>query len=119
MKYEIDKFYKTVGGQKARIYGDDGHEPYKLHGALLTKDGWESNTWTASGRYNRSYTGDRDLTTEEWDDFKPTLPYLAWLFDSPTKASVDLAFFENNWTGDVGWCRAPWLDPPADWSPFK
>lgn len=43
---------KTKNGELARIYSEDGCEPYIYHGAIFTEDGWENSTWRADGSYH-------------------------------------------------------------------
>lgn len=50
LKIESGKFYKTRGGDKARIYALDGRSSYPVHGAMLISSGWQSYAWTATGK---------------------------------------------------------------------
>lgn len=42
----------TRGGQIARLYADDGSEPYLLHGAVEEEQygGWSAKTWKQDGK---------------------------------------------------------------------
>ena len=51
----------TRGGQIARLYADDGTEPYTLHGALDQDGGWTAETWTRYGLFGRVPVSDLDL----------------------------------------------------------
>lgn len=50
-KINLERRYKTKSGDKVRIYAIDGSDPYVVHGAVLTKTGWEAESWTAKGEY--------------------------------------------------------------------
>jgi hypothetical protein len=50
MKLSTDGFYRTRGGNKARIYATDGATYYPIHGAVLRDGEWAAWTWTAEGR---------------------------------------------------------------------
>ena len=51
----------TRGGRIARLYADDGTEPFVLHGAVGDKDGWTADTWTRDGGAGRFPASDLDL----------------------------------------------------------
>lgn len=42
---------QTRDGRAVRIYATDGACTYCIHGATLTKHGWEANRWDNNGRY--------------------------------------------------------------------
>lgn len=56
---------KLKDGSDARIYATDGCEPYVIHGAFLTDDGWESSTWKRHGQYGGHPCG-LDLNMESF-----------------------------------------------------
>ena len=45
---DINKQYRTRDGREVRIYATDGARG-KVHGAILTNEGWEHRTWNGSG----------------------------------------------------------------------
>jgi hypothetical protein len=47
-----DKQYKTREGQEVRIYATDGKGSYPIHGAVLTDEGWDEQTWKQDGGFN-------------------------------------------------------------------
>ena len=50
MKITLDKKYTTVNNKEVRIYAIDGISPYCVHGAILTDQGWDEETWSLSGK---------------------------------------------------------------------
>ena len=55
-----NKIYKTRDGREVRIYATDGAKR-KVHGAMLTDEGWEHRTWDATGRIMLCEPHDYDL----------------------------------------------------------
>ena len=55
-----DKQYRTRNGLEVRIYATDGAKG-KIHGAMLSDEGWEHRTWDASGRIMLCEPHDYDL----------------------------------------------------------
>lgn len=55
-----DKQYRTRDGREVRIYATDGAKG-KIHGAMLTDEGWEHRTWMSDGRIVLCQEHDYDL----------------------------------------------------------
>jgi len=55
-----DKQYRTRNGREVRIYATDGAKG-KIHGAMLTDEGWEHRTWMSDGRIVLCQEHDYDL----------------------------------------------------------
>ena len=68
-----DKQYRTRNGREVRIYATDGAKG-KIHGAMLTDEGWEHRTWDASGRIMLCEPHDYDLI-----EVKPRHKRTVWL----------------------------------------
>lgn len=49
--------YRTLQGGVARVYATDGAEPFPVHGAIWTHDGWTPASWSAHGTYGMSPSG--------------------------------------------------------------
>jgi len=45
---DSNKKYRTRDGREVRIYATDGAHG-KIHGAMLTEEGWEHRTWNNTG----------------------------------------------------------------------
>ena len=60
MMIDKNKIYKTRDGREVRIYATDGAKG-KVHGAMLTDEGWEHRTWDATGRIMLCELHDYDL----------------------------------------------------------
>lgn len=54
------KQYRTRNGREVRIYATDGAKG-KIHGAILTDEGWEHRTWMSDGRIMLCEPHDYDL----------------------------------------------------------
>ena len=46
---DINKNYRTKGGEEVRIYATDGSGWYPVHGAVKTAGGWRYVIWTNEG----------------------------------------------------------------------
>ena len=57
---DINKKYRTRHGREVRIYATDGAKN-KVHGAILTDEGWEHRTWISDGRIVLCQEHDYDL----------------------------------------------------------
>ena len=57
---DINKQYHTRDGREVRIYATDGARG-KVHGAILTNEGWEHRTWNSSGVIVLCQEHDSDL----------------------------------------------------------
>jgi len=51
MKISKRKKYKTVNGDKVRIYAVDGGSPHSVHGAILINKFWAVRGWTLTGLF--------------------------------------------------------------------
>ena len=49
MELSIGKWYRTRNGHKVIIYALNGMDPFPVHGAILTEDGWAIKTWNRDG----------------------------------------------------------------------
>jgi len=83
MMIDINKKYRTRNGREVRIYATDGAK-VKVHGAILTDEGWEHRTWMSNGCIVLCQEHDYDLIEVRprhkrtvwvnlYDDSKPTL----------------------------------------------
>lgn len=74
MKLEVGKFYKTRGGDKARIYAVDAGGDYPVHGAVYCpaphpgNSEWEFMTWCPDGSYYGNEDEDRLDIIAEWHE---------------------------------------------------
>ena len=94
MKLEIGKFYKTRGGHKVRIYATDGADN-KIHGAILSRDGWRATNWQADGTYLINTDDAWDIIAE-WKEpkLRPWRPE-----EVPVGAQVQMRGFRGIITG--------------------
>jgi hypothetical protein len=53
MNIDITKKYTTRDGREVRVYAVDGIAPYNVHGAVKYENGWDDQTWTEDGEYNK------------------------------------------------------------------
>ena len=69
MKIEAGKFYKTRGGNKARVYATDGGEGYPIHGAVSMPAGghWRSATWSDDGLYYNITGQNASAIDRDWE----------------------------------------------------
>ena len=56
-----DKQYTTKDGEEVRIYAIDGKGAFPIHGAVLTDEGWEENTWQEDGGFSSNEGTHLDL----------------------------------------------------------
>lgn len=93
MKIELNKFYRTRNGHKARIYTTDGYGDYPIHGAVLMDNGWRLAMWSSGG--NSYANGARQDTFDlisAWTD----------------TSSV-------NWAAMPAWCNYVAMDENGHW----
>ena len=93
---DISKTYRTRDGREVRIYATDGAHG-KVHGAMLTAEGWEHRTWGDSGRIMLCEQHDYDLI-----EVRPRIKRTVWLnvyedntlsvFGSETRAKQSLEY---------------------------
>ena len=70
---DIDKKYRTRGGNEVRIYAVDGDEPRPVHGAVKSQTGWIVSHWPQDG-IQSSYEGSNDLV-----EVKPRIKRTMWV----------------------------------------
>ena len=70
---DINKKYQTRDGREVRIYATDGAHG-KVHGAILTNDGWEHRTWNSSGLIVLCQEHDYDLI-----EVRPRHKWKVWM----------------------------------------
>lgn len=59
---DLTKPVTTRDGREARVYSQDGAEPWPIHGAIKNNLGWDSVSWTKQGqRLGPAFIGDGDL----------------------------------------------------------
>lgn len=69
LKIEVGKFYKTRGGQKARIYATDCGGTYLIHGEVLRRDSrWQCRSFTGCGEDGGRLPSGDDIVAEWVDD---------------------------------------------------
>lgn len=64
MHFDLNKMYKSWDGRRIRIYANDGHGEFPVHGAVENEDGWESSEWSSIG--TSIYELKEDIVSE-WD----------------------------------------------------
>jgi hypothetical protein len=70
---DIDKKYRTRGGNEVRIYAVDGDEPRPVHGAFKSPTGWVVSCWRQDGT-QLDFGGHYDLI-----EVKPRIQRTVWL----------------------------------------
>ena len=70
---DINKKYRTRGGNEVRIYAVDGDEPRPVHGAVKSQTGWIVSHWPKDG-IQSSYEGSNDLV-----EVKPRIQRTMWV----------------------------------------
>ena len=50
MEIKAGQIYKTRDNRKVRVYATDGDDTKPIHGAVETKYGWVSWSWTKQGK---------------------------------------------------------------------
>jgi len=71
---DINKKYRTRGGQEVRIYAIDGLDTHSVHGAMYTIGGWLSYTWRKDG----SFFSDMDYA-DDLIEVKPRIQRTMWV----------------------------------------
>jgi hypothetical protein len=69
-----NKTYRTRDGREVRIYAVDGDADLPVHGAILTKWGWQASTWTPNGLWAVDMTDGSDLI-----EVKPRIQREVWV----------------------------------------
>jgi len=82
MEIKVGAFYKTRGGQKARIYAVDGCNGEVIHGAIFQTGQWASISWLPSGSAYSNSQSEYDLI-EEWTEPKKTKELWLWVYYLP------------------------------------
>jgi hypothetical protein len=79
-KIDINKQYKTRSGLPVRIYSVDGGGGYSIHGAYLSDDGWNIESWDNDGNcYDDIGLDDLDLIeVGKYDHIKIDDKVLVW-----------------------------------------
>ena len=70
---DINKKYRTRGGNEVRIYATDGRGLHAIHGAFKDHDEWRTCTWQENG-VNFILEGPFDLI-----EVKPRIKRTMWL----------------------------------------
>ena len=70
---DINKKYRTRGGQEVRIYATDGTGSHPVHGAVKISIGWISCCWMQEG-FHMVNGGSYDLI-----EVKPRIQRTVWL----------------------------------------
>lgn len=71
----MNKQYKTRGGDEVRIYAVDGEGDWPVHGAVKLSDKWKSVTWTLDGIfYEQNQSHSLDLV-----EVKPRIKREVWM----------------------------------------
>jgi hypothetical protein len=70
---DINKKYRTRGGNEVRIYATDGRGLHAIHGAFKDHDEWRTCTWQENG-VNFILEGPFDLV-----EVKPRIQRTVWL----------------------------------------
>ena len=70
---DINKKYRTRGGQEVRIYATDGRGLHAIHGAFKDHDEWRTCTWQENG-VNFILEGPFDLV-----EVKPRIKRTVWV----------------------------------------
>ena len=105
----VGQFYRTRGGQKARIYATDGGvRDQMIHGAYHNGEAWVAATWYQAGCYFQQFRDEesRDLVAP-WID----KPEVNW--DVMPEGAVAVAMDE-----DGMWCafdQIPYISSEAEW----
>lgn len=114
MKIEVGKFYRTRGGQKARIYATYGTKQSIVHGAIeVGYVVWELIEWTGGGGriFMSGPEHDSDLISE-WEEPAPKIIAYVSIADW-SGGRKTLMLVNPDKTVDLReWRRAPWLDEP-------
>lgn len=68
MEIEVGKFYRTISGEKVRIYATDGEDSCPVHGAILIPSkGWSLYHWAKDGGSTTGSRGIYDIVGE-WEN---------------------------------------------------
>ena len=89
---DINKHYRTRDGREVRIYATDGAYG-KVHGAIMTNEGWEHRTWNSSGLIVFCQEHDYDLI-----EVRPRHKRTVWLnvYGRPD----DVTAYNDRWKAD-------------------
>lgn len=61
MELNVGKWYRTRDGRKVIIYALNGMDPFPVHGAILTEDGWAIRVWNRDGYDWNSSESPKDI----------------------------------------------------------
>ena len=77
---DINKKYRTRGGQEVRIYATDGTGSHPVHGAVKISIGWISCCWMREG-FHKVNEGFHKVNEGSYDliEVKPRVQRTVWL----------------------------------------